>query len=127
MDLLKEILEVAANTYNTTIINLLLVISFLLFLEIVFIILVGYIGIIIGHKSNKNKMLKSIITGFIVYMFTSAFTLLIIYLVGLFNTNVMDIINTTHIASIEAIKHVMIACTVIYLVYNIAYYFKCRK
>lgn len=127
MDLLKEILEVAANTYNTTIINLLLVISFLLFLEIVFIILVGYIGIIIGHKSNKNKMLKSIITGFILYMFTSAFTILIIYFVGLLNTNVMNIINTTDIANIEAIKYVMIAGTVIYLVYNIAYYFIGKK
>lgn len=127
MDLLKEILEVAANTYNTTIINLLLVISFILFLEIVFIILVGYIGIIIGHKSNKNKMLKSIITGFILYMFTSAFTILIIYFVGLLNTNVMNIINTTDIANIEAIKYVMIAGTVIYLVYNIAYYFIGKK
>ena len=51
-------------------INLLLVISFILFLEIVFVVLVGYVGIIIGHRANKNKMVNSIATGFGLYMFT---------------------------------------------------------
>lgn len=127
MDTLKRSLELAANTYNTTVINLLFIISFVLFLEIVCIILVGYVGIIIGHKSNKNKMVKSIITGLVLYMFTSGFTLAIIYFIGLFNTGVMNIINTTDIANVKAIKYVMIAGIIIYSIYNVIYYLVGKK
>lgn len=127
MDFLKQSFEIVANTYNTTIINLLLVVSFVVFLEILFIILVGYVGIIIGHKSNKNKMTKSIITGFALYIFTSVVTLILIYIAGLFNENVMNLINTTNIANVETIKYIMIAGIVIYSIYNIIYYLVGKK
>ena len=122
MEVLKDFLQLAANTYDTTVINLLLVISFILFLEIIFIILIGYVGIIIGHKSNKNKMVKSIITGFILYMNTTALTLGIIACVGVYKENIMNLIKTMDRVDVEAIKFIMIVAIVIYVVYNIAYY-----
>ena len=84
-------LEFAAGAYNTTVLRLLLLISFVLFLEIIFIVLIGYSGIILGHKSNQNK-------------------------------NVMNLINTTDIVNVDAIKYVMYAGTGIYLVYIMFYY-----
>lgn len=122
MDILKNSLQLAANTYDTTVINLLLVISFILFLEIIFIILIGYVGIIIGHKANQNKMVKSIITGFILYMATSALSLGIVACVGVFNENIMNLIKTMDRVDVEAIKFIMMVAIVIYVVYNIAYY-----
>lgn len=127
IDILKLGLELAANTYDTTVVNLLLVISFVLFLEIVFIILIGFVGIIIGHRSNKNKIVKSIIIGFALYMFTSGLTLVIIYFIGLFNESIMNIINTANIVNTESIKYIMIAGAGIYLAYNIIYYFIGKK
>ena len=122
MEILKSTLELTANTYNITVINLLLIISFVIFLEIVFIILVGYVGIIIGHKSNKNKMLNSIVVGIGLYLVTSNLTLGIVFIIGLFDKSIMNIINTTDIVNVDAIKNVMISGIGIYIIYNILYY-----
>jgi len=127
IETLKTILELAASTYNTTVINLLLLVSFVIFLEIMFIILIGYVGIIIGHKSNQKKMAKSIIIGFALYMATQVVTLVLIFIFGLFNPNVMNLINTTDIINIDAIKTVMYAGIGIYIVYIIFYYILGKK
>ena len=124
---LKTILEIAASTYNTTVINLIFMIATILFLEIVFIILIGYTGIILGHKSGNNKMLKSIIIAFALYLLTQAITLILIFVAGLFNTNIMNLINTTGMINIEVIKKVMYAAIGLYLVYNIIYYIIGKK
>ena len=127
MQTLKSMLELAAGTYNTTVLNLLLLISFVLFLEIMFIVLIGYVGIIIGHKSNQNKMVKTLITSFALYLVTQALTLGVIYILGLFNSNIMNLINTTEIVNVDAIKYVMYAGIGIYVVYILFYYILGKK
>lgn len=127
IEFLKQGLELAANTYDTTVINLLLVISFILFLEIVFVVLVGYVGIIIGHKANKNKMVNSIATGFGLYMFTNVLSLCLIGSIGMFNKDIMNLINTMEIINIDVIKVIMISAIAIYLLYNVVYYFIGKK
>lgn len=122
MEILKGFLKIAADSYDITVIGLLLTIAIVIFLEITFVILIGYVGIIIGHKSNRNKMIKSIVTGFVLYMGTSTMTLLFVYIIGLFNESVMNVINTTEIVNADAIKSIMIAGIGIYLIYNIVYY-----
>ena len=122
IEYLKNSLKLTADTYDITVIGLLLVISLVIFLEITFIISIGYVGIIIGHKSNKNKMLKSTIIGIVLYLVTSTITLLIIYIIGLFNKSIMNVINTTEIINAEAIKSIMMIGIGIYVVYNIIYY-----
>ena len=122
MQLLKSMLELAASSYNTTVLNLLLLISFVAFLEIMFIVLIGYVGIILGHKSNQNKMVKTLIISFALYLITQAFTLGLIYILGLFNSNIMNLINTTEIVNVDAIRYIMYAGIGIYFVYIIFYY-----
>ncbi len=61
------------------------------------------------------------------YMITQAVTLLIIYIVGLFNKDIMNIINTTNIPNINAIKIIMFIGIAIYFVYNIIYYLIGKK
>ena len=118
---LKTMLEFAASTYDTTVIKLLLLMATVFFLEVMFMILIGYIGIILGHRSNKNKMVKSIIIGFGLYMLTQVITLAIIFIFGLFNNSVMNLLNTTDIVNIEAIKLVMTGGVIIYVVYILFY------
>jgi len=127
IETLKTMLELAATTYNTTVVNLLLLISVVIFLEIVFILLIGYVGIILGHKSNKNKMARSIVIGFILYFIFQAITLALIGVLGLFNPQIMNLINTTDIINVEAIKNVMYAGIGIYVVYIILLYFLGQK
>lgn len=127
MQALKSMLELAAGTYNTTVLNLLLLISFVVFLEIMFIVLIGYVGIISGHKSNQNKMVKTLIISFALYLITQALTLGLIYIFGLFNPNVMNLINTTEIVNVNAIKSIMYAGIGIYIVYISFYYILGKK
>jgi len=127
LELLKTLLELAATTYNTTVINLLLLISFVIFLEILFIVLIGYVGIILGHKANQNKMLKSIIKGIVIYFALQAVTLVIIAIFGFFNSDIMNLINTTDIIDINAIKTVMYLGIAIYIGYIIFLYFLGKK
>lgn len=127
MQLLKSMLELTASTYNTTVLKLLLLISFVAFLEIMFIVLIGYVGIILGHKSNQNKMVKTLIISFALYLITQALTLGLIYIFGLFNSNVMNLINTTDIVNVDAIRYIMYAGIGIYIVYILFYYILGKK
>ena len=123
MEALKGLLEIAASTYNTTVLNLLLLVAIVIFLEIVYALLIGYVGIILGHKSNKNRMARSIVIGFILYLVLQALTLGFIAIYGLFKPDVMNLLNTTDIVNIEAIKSVMYAGIGIYVLYIISLYF----
>ena len=127
IEALKTILELAATTYNTTVVNLLLLISAVLFLEVIFVLIIGYVGIILGYKSNKNKMARSIVTGFVLYFIFQAITLGLIVVYGLFNPEVMNLINTTEMIDINAIKSIMYAACGIYAVYIIFLYFFGKK
>lgn len=117
MQVLKQLLEIAASTYDTTVLKFLAVVLFVIFLEAVYIILTGYVGIIFGYKSNQKKILKSIIIAFVIYMAMQTLTIAGIGIYGLFNQDVMNIINTTDIVNIDAIKSVMYLGIVIYCIY----------
>jgi MFS family permease len=122
MEILKGMLELAATTYNTTVLNLLLLVAIVIFLELVYALLIGYVGIILGHRTNKNKMARSIVIGFILYFVFQSLTLGLIAIYGLFNPEVMNLINTTDIVNVETIKSVMYAGIGIYIVYAIILY-----
>lgn len=124
---IKSILELAASTYNTTVLNLLLLISVIITLQMIFIVLIGYVGIILGHKCNKNKMIRSIVIGCSLYMLMQIVSLVIIFILGLFNQNIMNLINTTQLINIDAIKYVMYAVIGIYFVYILFYYILGKK
>jgi len=96
---------------------------FVIFLEIIYILLTGYVGIILGHKSNKNEMGRSIVIGLILYFGFQTVTLGLIAFYGLFNPDVMNLINTTDIINIEAIKNVMYVGIGIYVIYSIILYY----
>lgn len=123
MEIIKSLLEVAASTYNTTVLKLLLLVVIVIFLEVVYILLTGYVGIILGHKSNKNKMGRSIIIGILLYFGFQTISLGLIAFYGLFNPDVMNLINTTDIINIGAIKSVMYVGIGIYVIYSIILYY----
>lgn len=127
MEVLKGLLELAATTYNTTVLKLLLLVMVVIFLEVVYILLTGYVGIILGHKSNTGKMCKSIVVGFVLYLIFQTFTLGLIGIYGLINPDVMNLLNTTDMINVDAIKNVMYAGIGVYVVYSIVLYFLGQK
>ena len=127
MEILKSMLELAATTYNTTVLNLLLLVAIVIFLEVLYALLIGYVGIILGHRTNKNKMARSIVIGFVLYFVLQSLTLGLMAIYGLFNPEIMNLINTKDIIDIEAIKLTMYAGIGIYVVYAIILYFVGKK
>ena len=127
IEFLKTTLEFVASTYNSTVVKFLLVVFAVFFLEMIFALLAGFIGIILGHKSNNRKILKSILFGFLAYIIPQTFTLLIIFIMGFFNTDIMNLFNTTDMLNVEVVKSIMYAGIIIYVCYIIIYYFIGKK
>lgn len=76
LEILKQAIQTMANAYDTSIMSFVATILTVLFLEILALLLSGYVGIIIGHKSNNIKILKSVIFGYLAYVIPQAITLL---------------------------------------------------
>lgn len=115
--LLKETLENYALYFDSSILSLIVTIITTIFFELLFIMLVGILGIIIGHKSNNLKIVKSIIYNFIIYILLSIISVLILYIYGLINPNLMNIFNTTIVNS-STLKTMMIIAIIMYAIYN---------
>jgi len=119
---LKNSLNILATIYNSTVVKLILIIFLVFFLEMVFTIFAGYIGILLGHKSNDKRIIKSIIYGFITYMLTQGLTLIIMFICGLFNKDIMNLFMTNNIQNIDILKYIMYGAIVLYIIYIISYY-----
>ncbi len=117
LEIVKQSLEFMANLYSSTVIGLLLIIFTVVFLEMLFMLIVGYTGLIIGHKFNNNKMLKTFFSGFIIYMVKSGVSLLIMFLLALFNPDIMNLFITNNITDINIMKTMMYIAIIIYIVY----------
>lgn len=122
IEFLKTTLEFIAGAYNSTVISFLLVVFIVFFLEMIFALLSGYLGIILGHKSNNFKIGKSVFFGFLSYMIPQVFTLLIMFIIGLFNTDIMNLFNTTDMLNMEVVKSIMYIGIAVYMCYIIICY-----
>ncbi len=65
IQVLKSVLELAASTYDTTVIKLLLVMAVVFFLEVIFMVLIGYVGIYVAYilfyyLLERRAVLKSV-------------------------------------------------------------------
>lgn len=127
MEALKNSLQIVANTYDSTIFSLLVTLTGTVFLEVVFMLFVGYLGIIVGHKSNNKKIIKSIIYGYVFYIATNAITLMAIYIGGLFNGDIMNLFNTVSAPSVDIIKQILYGGMALYVIYIVSYYFIGKK
>lgn len=118
---LKDTLETSALYFNSSVLNLVLIIVTTIFFELLFMLLSGILGIIIGYKSNNLKLIKSIINGFLIYTLLSTLSIGILYILTLVNPDIMNIFNTTIVSS-KTLKTIMIIAIIIYAIYNTIIY-----
>ena len=104
LEIIKNVLFSLADAYNSSIIKILLAVLLVFFLEFANILQAGYTGIILGHKKTNLKGGYSVLFGFIVYIITQIFVLLIIFIVGIFNKDIMNLFVTKTIINIDMIK-----------------------
>ena len=116
LEFLKKLLLPVANAYGSTIIKILLAFLFIFFLEFINILQSGFTGIILGHKMNNTKTGYSILFGFCAYMSIQVFALLIIFIVSLFNSELMNLFITNDIVNMDMIKVIIYLSIIIYTI-----------
>lgn len=124
--LLKESLEQSAIYFDSSVFGFIFVMLIAIFFQFLFMMMSGILGIIIGHKFNNLKIVKSIIIGFITYMMLSANSIIILYIAGLLNPDIMLVFSNMDISS-NALKDMMIVGIIVYVVYNVIIYFVGNK
>jgi hypothetical protein len=88
----------------------------LIFLEVFNAIQCGFLGIIAGNTQNNNKTLLSVVFGLAAYMASQTLVLILMFIVGLFNNNVMDLFTSEVLLTSSSIKLLIILAIVIYLI-----------
>ena len=104
--------------------------SFLLtfILETTYIVNCGILGILLGHRSNNKRTLKSIVIGLVLYFIMQNIILGIIYLVGLMSNDIAVLFsNNLSDNIIVGMKKMVIIVNVLYLVIIAAMYFVGKK
>ena len=86
------------------------------FLEIFNAIQCGFLGIILGYRRNNTKLGFSVLFGFIAYLLTQSMVLFSVYVVGLFDSSVMDLFNNQVILNTSGLKILFIAAIILYLI-----------
>ena len=113
---LKNILLPVATAYDSTIIKLLLVFLFIFFFEFLNALQCGFTGIILGNKMNNAKIGYSILFGFCTYMAIQSFGILIIFIISLFNKDLMNLFITNEVVNIDMLKIVIVFAIIIYTI-----------
>lgn len=102
-----------ASMYDISSFSLVVGVGILLFLELFNGIQAGYFGIIMGYRKNNNKVLYSIVYGFLMYVVSQLIIILSIFIFGLFNSSVMELFASSFIDS-GVVIDVIIYSIVIY-------------
>ncbi len=100
--------------FNTTlfVVGVILVV----FLEIFNAIQCGFLGLILGYKKNNNKVAFSVLFGFIAYLVAQSLVLLSVYIVGLFDSSVMDLFENTVLVDTNSFKLLMLISVILYII-----------
>ena len=124
MEMVNNLLLSIASSYDFSTMGLVVVLFILLFLEFLNLLQSGYTGIILGHKFNSGKIGFSVLFGFITYIVTQLLVLLIVYILGLFNGNIMNLFLTTNldVINISVIKTIVLFAILIYLLLFVVVY-----
>ena len=96
---------------------ILFVISFItiIFLEIFNAIQCGFLGIIMGYRKNNNKIVYSVIFGFIAYLLSQSIVLLLVFIVGLFDESIMNLFKSNILLDTNSFKLLIVLAIILYL------------
>lgn len=114
MELLKNTLLSVANILNINMFKLIITFVFIFFLELFSILMCGYLGMIIGHRFNNKKILYSIVFGFISYVLTQLIVLLTIFIVAVFNKDIMNLFTSNVINNINVLNTLSYLSIIVY-------------
>lgn len=123
IEVVKNFLLPLATVYDSTVVTIILAFIFVCFLEIMNMLQSGYVGIVLGHRKNNNKVVLSVLFGFGTYLLTQIFTVLVVFVVALFNKDLMNLFYTMDSLNVSTIKLCIYLAIVIYTLNIFILYF----
>lgn len=87
----------------------------IIFLEIFNAIQCGFLGIILGHKKNNGKIGFSVLFGFIAYLLSQSLVLLLVFIVGLFDSSIMDLFKSSTSLNAHSFKVLVLLAIILYI------------
>lgn len=100
----------------------------IIFLEVFNAIQCGFYGMILGYKKNNNKLVYSILFGFIIYLIAQTMILGLVFIYGFFDSTVMELFKTASInIDVKAFKTLAILSSLLYLVIIFSMSILCKK
>ncbi len=112
--MIKNIILPLAELYDSSILGLLLVFIFILFLEFLNILQCGFTGIILGNKMNSSRTGFTVLFGFISFAVSQWLVLIPIGVIALFNKSFMSLFLEDALVSIDAIKMLIVTAIAAY-------------
>ncbi len=109
----KNLLLPMAQAYDSTLLGIIALLVFVLFLEFFNILQCGFAGIILGHRMNNAKTGFSVLFGAVAFFVSQAIILAVLFLIALFNTEFMNLFVTNTTLDVQTIKsmiYVAISC-----------------
>ena len=98
-----------------------------IFLEVFNAIQCGFLGIILGYKRNNNKILYSVLFGFIAYLVAQSLVLFLVFITGFFNSSIMDLFNNDVMLDASSFKLLVVLAIILYLVIIFLMSVLCKK
>ena len=100
--------------FNTTlfVIGVILVV----FLEIFNAIQCGFLGLLLGYRQSNNKIAFSVLFGFIAYLVAQSLVLFSVFIIGLFDSSVMDLFKNTVLVDTNSFKLLMLISVILYII-----------
>jgi hypothetical protein len=115
-NVIKAFMETITSGVNMTIAFFISMAIIVIFLELFNAIQCGFLGIILGHKRNNNKVANSVVFGFIVYLVSQTIILGLVFVYGLFDPTVMELFKTGTInVDVNAFKVLAVVSSLLYL------------
>lgn len=125
-DFLTHFIDLLAKQSNISSCMLIILTPTIVLLEVYTMIQSGLLGIIIGHKKNNAKLLKSVIYGFLIYIINQTIILTTVYISGFINKDIMKIF-TSNNTSLTVLKPLLIILFIAYIIITIIMNIICTK
>ena len=115
MQALKNLLFGIATSLDSNITGFVFALLFIFFLQTANVLQIGFTGTILGHRMQTNKTLFSIAFGFVIYMASQTIILVLLFLVSLFNADLINLFITNGEFTTNAIKILVILSLIAYM------------
>ena len=98
-------------------------------LEIIYAVAVGLFGIVVGHRANNGRVVRSVIIGMVLYFALQTVLLAVIYSIGFFDDSVKAMFsnNPENAISFDSYRTLVIVADLTYLALNTILYFAAKK